>query len=365
MEDIKKAREEINAIDKQMAELFEKRMKAVKDICEYKMKMGLPVEDKGREAEVIFKNSEYISDDDIREYYVSFIKDTMAISRAYQHRLMEGLKVAYCGVEGAFAQIAARRIFPDAALVPFGDFQSAYDAVENAECDCAVLPIENSYAGDVGQVIDILFEGSLFINGAYDLGVVHNLLGTIDARIEDVKTVISHPQALAQCHKYIKEHGFKKEAFENTAVAAKTVSEKGDKSIAAIGSATNAELYGLKMLDHDINSSNRNTTRFAVVSRSQNINKNRKSDRFIMMFTVSDETGSLSSAVNVISESGFNMSVLRSRPIRDLSWQYYFFVEAIGDVHSIKGQIMLKELEKCCNKIKVIGSFKEVRELSE
>ena len=93
MEDIKKSREEINIIDKQMAELFEKRMSAVKSICEYKMKKGIPVEDKGREAEVVFQNSEYINDDDIREYYVSFIKDTMAISRAYQHRLMEGLKV--------------------------------------------------------------------------------------------------------------------------------------------------------------------------------------------------------------------------------------------------------------------------------
>ena len=365
MERLKKAREQINAIDREMAELFEKRMKAVEQICDYKRENGLPIEDSGREQAVIEKNSAYIHDVRLKEFYVNFIKNNMLVSKQYQRRLMQGMRVAYCGVKGAFAQIAAARIFPDAELVAFGDFRSAYDAAESGECDCAVLPIENSYAGDVGQVMDILFDGDLFINGVYDLGVVHNLIGLQGAEASDIQKVISHPQALAQCHKYIKEHGFEKESFENTAMAAKLVAQSGDKSLAAIASKSTAALYGLKLLDHDINASDRNTTRFAVVSRARNERKDKKSDHFVMMFTVADETGSLAKAINVISDSGFNMQVLRSRPLREVSWQYYFFVEAVGDIYSEKGQQMLHRLDKYCNKIKFIGSFKDVKELSE
>ena len=365
MSQLKKARESINQIDREMAALFEQRMKAVESICAYKIENGLPIEDGSRERAVIEQNSAYITDSTIREFYVNFIKSNMSISKQYQHRLMHGMRVAYCGVEGAFAQIASRRIFPDAELVPFGDFRSAYDACESGECDCAVLPIENSYAGDVGQVMDILFGGSLYINGVYDLGVIHNLIGTKGATVSDIKTVISHPQALAQCHQYIKEHGFSKQSFENTAMAAKQVAENRAPTVAAIASKATAELYGLQILDHDINASDRNTTRFAVVSRSRNIRKNHKSDHFILMFTVADETGSLAKAINVISQSGFNMQVLRSRPLRDVSWQYYFFAEAVGDIYAEKGQQMLKELQKYCNKIHLIGSFKDVKELSE
>ena len=365
MNKLEKARLEINEIDRQMASLFEKRMKAVEDICAFKAENGLPIEDNSREQAVIEKNSAFVGDDIIREFYIPFIKSNMAISKLYQHRLMQGMRVAYCGTEGAFAQIAARKIFPDAQLVPFGDFRSAYEAAGNGECDCAVLPIENSYAGDVGQVMDILFDGALYINGVYDLGVVHNLIGVKGATIGEIRKVISHPQALAQCHAYIKEHGFESESFENTALAAKAVAEAGDKSVAAIASKQTAKLFGLELLDHDINASDRNTTRFAVLSRTRNVRKEKKSDHFILMLTVADETGSLAKAVNVISESGFNMQVLRSRPLREVSWQYYFFVEAIGDIFSEKGQNMLKELQKYCNTIKLIGSFKDVKELSE
>ena len=365
MNRLKEARDTINTIDKQMAELFEQRMKAVEQICAYKIENGLPIEDGSREKDVIAKNSAYVADDVLREFYVNFIKSNMQISKNYQHRLMHGMKVAYCGVEGAFAQIAARRIFPDAALSAFGDFRSAYEACESGECDVVVLPIENSYAGDVGQVMDLLFGGSLYVNGVYDLGVIHNLIGVKGAQMSDIKTVISHPQALAQCHKYIKEHGFAKQSYENTAMAAKAVAKAGDISTAAIASKETAKLYGLQILDHDINASDRNTTRFAVLSRSRNIRKNHKGDHFIMMFTVADETGSLAKTINVISQSGFNMQVLRSRPLAQVSWQYYFFVEAVGDIYSEKGQQMLKELNKYCNKIELIGSFNDIKQLSE
>ena len=219
-EKLELARETINEIDSEMAKLFEKRMQAVKLVAEVKRQEGLPVLNTAREQEVINRNLELVTDPDVKDYYVNFIKDTMALSRDYQRRLMKGMKIAYCGVEGAFAHIASSRIFPDGELVSFGSFKEAYKAVEAGECDCAVLPIENSYAGDVAQVMDLSFFGSLYINGVYDLEITQNLLGVKGATIGDIKTVVSHPQALDQCAEYITEKGFNRVEASNTAMAA-------------------------------------------------------------------------------------------------------------------------------------------------
>ena len=159
------ARNIINEVDAQMAELFVKRMRAAEMVFEHKKEFGLPILDPKREAAVIEKNSALIEEDVLREYYNVFIKDLMSISRAYQYRLQGGLRVAYSGVEGAFAHIAAGRIFPESNRISCRDFRAAYDSVVNGENDVAVLPIENSYAGEVGQTMDLIFSGNLYING--------------------------------------------------------------------------------------------------------------------------------------------------------------------------------------------------------
>ena len=170
------AREEICAIDKEMAALFERRMNAAKVVAEYKKENGLPVFDAGREAYLIERNSAYIEDGVLKDYYIEFLKNTMDISKSYQKRLLNGMRVAYSGVPGAFAYIAVSKIFDCALPVSYGSFKEAYEAVEKGGCDCAVLPVENSYAGDVSQVMDLAFFGSLHITGIYDLSVSHNLL---------------------------------------------------------------------------------------------------------------------------------------------------------------------------------------------
>ena len=365
MEKLNKARREINEIDKQMAALFEERMKAVRFVAEYKAERGLPILDGGREAEIIRTNSSFVSDDDVRSYYVSFLKHNMELSKQYQHRLMEGLKVAYSGVEGAFAYIAARRIFPDGAAVSYPDFDSAYKAVANGECDVAVLPIENSYAGEVGQVMDLLWGGDLYVNGVYDLQIKQNLLGIEGARIEDIKRVVSHPQALSQCAAYIKERGFEQTQASNTAIAALSVLEKGDKQTAAIASAETARLYGLTVLDHSINESATNTTRFAVLSRIQNKSGRTKNSTFFLLFAVNHVAGALASAIGVIGRHDFNMKALRSRPMREGDWQYYFYVEAEGDEDTEAGKLMLDELKEHCAMLKVVGSYPAEIELKE
>ena len=195
---IEEARKIINEVDSKMAQLFVKRMRAAEMVYEHKKEYGLPILDPVREAAVIEKNSAQIEDDVLKGYYIDYLKHMMAISRAYQYRMQNGLKVAYSGVEGAFAHIAAGKIFPESNRVPCRDFRTAYDSVINGDCDVAVLPIENSYAGEVGQTMDLIFSGSLFINGIYELEIHQNLLGLPGATVEDIKKVISHPQALAQ-----------------------------------------------------------------------------------------------------------------------------------------------------------------------
>ena len=358
MEALKSAREKINIIDREMAKLFEERMECAEKIAAYKKERGLAIYDKAREDDVIRRNSEYISDPTVREYYVNFLKGNMAVSRDYQSRLMEGAKVAYSGTEGAFAHIAASKAFPTSEKIGYSDFISAYKAVENGECDVAVLPIENSYNGEVGQVSDLMFSGSLYVNAVIELAVSHDLLALPDASIEDVKEVISHGQALGQCSEYIREHGFLPREYVNTALAAKYVSEKNDKSLAAIASREAAEIFGLKVLAKDIHASKTNTTRFAIFSRAEH--RHRSSEmgvHTIMLFTVRNEAGALAKAIDIIGKHGFNMRTLRSRPMKELLWQYYFYVEAEGNIHTYEGATMMAELDKYCDRLKTVGTY--------
>ena len=352
---LEQAREIINQVDAQMAELFIKRMRAAELVCEHKMEFGLPILDQKREDTVIERNAAQIEDEVLRDYYIDYLKHLMSVSRAYQYRLQNGLKVAYSGVEGAFAHIAAGRIFPSGNRVAYSDFKAAYDAVIRGESDVAVLPIENSYAGEVGQTIDLIFSGGLFINGIYELEIHQNLLGTPDATVEDVKKVISHPQALSQCHDYIEMRGFAAEQSTNTALAAKTVAEAQDKSLAAIASAETAEIYGLKVLEANINKSGENSTRFAVLSKVKATSPLLTST--VLMFTVKHEAGSLANAIAIIGQYGYNMTALRSRPMKKHSWQYYFYVEIDGTTNTESGTKMIEELNKVCDRLKVAGTF--------
>ena len=356
MDELQKARESINQVDSAMAELFSRRMEAVRAVAEYKQARGIPIFDGNRERAVLERNSALIQSEEIRGYYVSFLQHLMDLSKQYQHRLMEGMRVAYSGGEGAFAELAARRIFPEGKHVGYPDFKAAYRAVAAGDCDCAVLPIENSYAGIVDQVMDLMFGGELQINGVYTLPVVQNLLGVPGATVEGIRQVISHPQALSQCEGYTAAHGFRTMTAANTALAAKTVAEQRDPSLGAIASAETAALYGLEILAESINESAANTTKFAVFSRTENLSGDRRG-KFILMFTVGDVPGALAGAINVISDYGFNMKVLRSRPVRDRAWQYYFYVEIEGDETTENGRRMLEELAGRCETLKIVGHY--------
>ena len=352
---LEEARRIINEVDAQMAELFTRRMRAAEMVFEHKKEFGLPILDQKREDAVIEKNAALIENDIYKEYYIDYLKHLMSISRAYQYRMQSGLKIAYSGVEGGFAHIAAGKIFPEGNRISYSDFKAAYNSVVYGECDVAVLPIENSYAGEVGQTMDLIFSGTLYINGIYELEIHQNLLGLPDATVEDIQKVVSHPQALSQCHDYIKLRGFETEESNNTALAAKAVAQAKDKTFGAIASAETAALYGLKVIEPNINKSGENTTRFVVLSKVR-ANSPALSNT-VLMFSVKHEAGSLANAIGIIGQYGYSMTALRSRPMKKHSWQYYFYVEICGSVSGENGQNMLEELGEVCDQLKVAGTF--------
>lgn len=355
MNSLEKARETINRVDNEMAALFTERMRAAELVAAYKKEHGLPITDAEREAAVIRNGAQQVDDPILREYYVRFIQETMALSRAYQSRLLEGMRVAYSGTEGAFAHIATGKLFPSAEKIGFPDFESAYRAVENGECDAAVLPVENSTNGEVGQVMDLMFSGGLFVNRMLDLPVTQDLLVKPGTAVEEIRTVISHPQALGQCAARIREMGWRTEEYPNTALAAKFVASTNDRTVAAIASAEAAEQFGLSVSERNLNASRSNTTRFAVFTRAENTQT--PGTCSALMFTVRNEAGALARAIDVIGHYGFNMRTLRSRPMKELLWQYYFYVEAEGDLHSPDGQNMLRALAVFCDKLKPVGCY--------
>lgn len=359
-------RQDINRTDEAMARLFEERMKLAGEVAAYKKANNLPIYDAQREEQVLQSGMQRIQNTEFQSYYFGFQKKLMELSRKYQSRILSGLRVAYCGTEGAFAHIAASKIFPTAEKIAFGSFKKAYEAVENCDCNCAVLPVENSFAGDVDQVNDLMFFGTLFVNGMYDLAVTHDLLGIEGTTLSDVKTVVTHPQALSQCSAFIKEHGLKEVEYSNTALAAAFVKERNDRSTAAIASAETAERMGLSVIARSINDDRSNTTRFAVFSRvDSHASEHGGKPYFSLLFTARNEAGSLAEALSIIGRHGFNMRTLRSRPMKELLWQYYFYVEAEGDIYGEEGVQCIEEMKHCCDRIKIVGSYQNLNECAK
>ena len=365
MSDLKEYRSEITRIDEEMAVLFEKRMNAARKVAAYKQEHGLSVRDKKTEAEKIARQKDLIGDESLRSYYALFLQSVMDISSSFQESLIEGMKVAYGGVEGAYAYLAAQRLFPKSRLLSKPDFTEAYVSVENGESDCAVLPIENSIAGEVGAVMDLIYQGSLHINQILDLPIRHRLLGVKGSSRDQITTVISHSQAIGQCSRYLTKRHISAVTAANTSAAAKQVLELNDPSTGAIASEETAEIFGLDILDADIQNTGMNTTRFAVLSRNLNVpddGKKRDHENFILVFTVKNEAGALASTLNIIGAHGYNMRNLKSRPLPSLAWKYYFYLEAEGDIHTRNGRDMLQELSALCADLKLVGTFRENRE---
>ena len=361
MDQLQQARAQIDEIDAKMAALFEQRMQAVGQVAQYKARTGKQVFDPAREALVLEKNTARVQNPELQPYYREFLKKALAVSRAYQHVLIGQDVAAYQGVEGAWSHIALRQLFPFAKAQAYSTWNEVVEAVERGDAYCGVLPFENSNAGDVSAVLDLLYaHPGLKVARMCDLPIRQDLLGVPGATLETVRTVISHPQALAQSSVFVQQHGFKTSTWGNTADAARHVAELNDPSVAAIASAETAGLYGLQILSAGINADGDNTTRFIVIERAAAAPAmTGEGQRLALLFTARHKPGQLAAALDQIGARGFNMECIKSRPLPHVPFEYYFYVQIVCPAGSTGAgcQTLLDTLTSVCSTLRLLGAF--------
>lgn len=363
MDQLQQARAQIDEIDAQMAALFERRMQAVGEVAQYKARTGKPVFDAEREAAMLERNTARLGDDALRGYYREFLRTALEVSRAYQRALLGRDTAAYQGVQGAWSYLALRRLFPQAQARAYATWNEVVQAVEQTDAFCGVLPFENSNAGDVSAVLDLLYSHpSVKVARMVDLPIRQDLLGLPGAKLSDIKTVISHQQALAQSEPFLRQHGFATKPWGNTADAARHVAERGDTTVAAIASAETARLYGLQILAEGINEDGDNTTRFVVIEKADAAPQPltvRPGQRISLLFTVDHKPGRLARVIQLIGERGINMENIKSRPLPHVQFEYYFYVQLVcpADTAPGDGAKLVHELEDVCRTVRVLGVF--------
>lgn len=348
-----KYRETINQIDQQLTELFEQRLAIVKEIALVKQAEQLPIFDATREAAVLAKNLIYLKDQTLKTYHQNFFSELMQISKAYQLQLLNQKKVAYQGDQGAFAHLAAKQLFPYYGLVNYPTFASVFEALKNQSVNWAVLPLENSYYGEVGEVLDLLLCSNCQINASYDLPIKHQLVGLPTADLAKLSKVYSHPQAISQCSKFLKGLNIEIINYSNTALAAQYIFELNDPTCAAIAAKETAELYHLNILVPDIQDYIDNHTRFIVISNETT----KTGDLASVIFTSQHESGALNKLLNIISQYGFNLQAIKSRPYQSGAWSYYFYIELTLNQPKEKLAQLLQELASTGSFVKLLGIY--------
>ncbi|MGN0707645.1 MAG: bifunctional chorismate mutase/prephenate dehydratase [Faecalibacterium sp.] len=354
MDALEQARRQIDAVDAQLAALFEQRMAAVLEVARYKQAHGLPIFDAAREAVVLDKAAARIQDPALRPYYRDHVQNMMDVAKQYEAELLGRNRAAYQGVEGAFAHIALRALFPHAQAVSYPTWEEVFNAVERGDAAHGVVPFENSHAGDVSAVLDLCYNHPrLWVVNVYDLPISQNLLVLPGVQLNEVQQVYSHQQAISQSETFLKQFRLPASAMPNTAMAAKYVAESGDRTKAAIASRETAALYGLEVLVPDINTDGDNTTRFIVLSRE----KPTAGNRFSLLFTVDNKPGKLAEVIQIIGASGFNMESIKSRPMPHVPFEYYFYVELVGDPARDESAALLRELDRICRTVRLLGVY--------
>ena len=354
MDGLEQARREIDAVDAQLAELFERRMAAVLSVAQYKQAHGLPIFDASREAIVLDKAQARIKNETLRPYYRDHVQHMMDIAKQYEAEVLGSNRAAYQGVEGAFAHIALKALFPHAQAVSYATWDEVFDAVSHGDAAHGVVPFENSHAGDVSAVLDLCYNHpELWVVDVYDLPISQNLLVLPGTQLSEIRSVYSHQQAIAQSETFLKQFRLPATAMTNTAMAAKFVAESGDRTKAAIASTETAELYGLEVLVPNINTDGDNTTRFVVISKE----KPTVGNRFSLLFTVDNKPGKLAEVIKIIGDCGFNMESIKSRPLPHVPFEYYFYVELVGDPARDETAALLSELNRTCRTVRLLGVY--------
>ena len=370
LEDIRK---EIDQIDAELVPLLKKRMLCSMKVAEIKREQNLPVLHPEREQAIIDKV--YEAGGEFGSYIASVYREIMGVSREAQQAeltpfgtlagqivsakdgIKENIAVACQGTGGAFGSIAAGSLHPTGSIKYFGTFEDVFKAVANDEAVYGVLPVENSNAGSVSEVYDLILKYRYYIVSAADLSVSQNLLGVKGASLEDIKTVYSHPQALSQSKQFLKENGIKREPFGNTALAAKYVSELSDKSVGAVASTLAAELYGLDVIAKNIQTIKNNSTRFITISKQLIIPKD--ANKISVVFSVPHSVGALNRVLNRFGMNGLNLTKIESRAAKNGEFDYIFYLDFSGNLNDRKTIALISSLENELPDFTFLGNYKE------
>lgn len=376
MLDLQEIRNEIDCVDRELVKLFEKRMELTTNVAKYKIETGKKVLDPEREQQKLAAIEQLVSNEMNKRSINEIFTQIMANSRKYQYMLLEsmgqtlredyealdelpvaGCRVVYQGVPGAYAYIAVKRFFgEDVDNYNVKTWRDAMEAVKRGDADYAVLPIENSTAGIVSDVYDLLQEYNNYIVAETYVKVEHALLGLPGASVSDIKSVYSHAQALMQCRSFLNAHQeWQTSEMINTAVSAKKVMEDGDKSQAAIASVEAAKLYGLDILQEKINTDDNNTTRFVIISNKRAFLKN--AGKVSICFETEHTAGSLYDMLSHIIYNGLNMTKIESRPIEGKAWQFRFFIDFMGNIDDASVMNALRGIEEEAMNIKLLGNY--------
>lgn len=372
-------RSQINEIDQNLLKLFIERMHVASNVAEYKRQHHMPVLDSARERELLARIAEQAGEE-MDEYALVLYSTILSLSRSYQHKKLspeskyaamlqnaidtteklfpEQARVACQGVEGAYSQIAATRLFSLPSILYFSAFDGVFAAIESGMCEYGVLPIENSTAGSVKRVYDLMVDHNLYIVRSLRLKIDHNLLAKPGTRLSDVHEIFSHEQAIDQSAAFLRTlKDVKVTVVANTAIAAKMVAESDRSDVAALSSRDCAELYGLTALAECVQDKSNNYTRFICVAKKPEIYPG--ADRTSIMLVTAHKPGALYNILSKINALGLNLLKLESRPLPEREFEFMFYFDIEASAYSPKLTELISELEAGSEECKYLGTYAE------
>ena len=374
--DLLELRNQLDDIDQKIVKLYEERMEICSRVADYKIKTGKKIFDKTREEEKLRKVKS-LTHNEFNAYGVQeLFEQIMSMSRKLQYNKLaevgsvgrlpfikvdkldvEKARVVFQGAEGAYSQMAMMKYFGEQVNCFHVDtFRDAMCAIEEGSADFAVLPIENSTAGIVNEIYDLLVEFENYIVGEQIIKIEHCLMGLPGTDFEQIRTVYSHPQSLMQSARYLNEHDtWRQISMQNNAFAARKVSQDGDKSQVAIASEQAAKIYGLDILERGVNQSETNSTRFIIVTNQKIFLKD--ANKVSICLEVSHESGSLYHMLSHFIYNNLNMTKIESRPIEERNWEYRFFIDFEGNLADSAVKNALRGLRDESRSMKILGNY--------
>ena len=379
--ELSELRKQIDSIDEELVALFKKRMNVSAEVAEYKRQTGMNVLDSSRERALLGKVSE-LSGEEFEEYTRTLYATILDLSRSYQHKRLgdtstlykkisnaleatpklfpDKAMVACQGIEGAYSQIAAERLFKYPNIMFFSNWEKVFSAIDAGLCRYGVIPIENSTAGSVKKVYDLMISRNFKIVRTVRIKIDHNLLVKPGTRMEDITEIVSHEQAISQCSHYLASNfpNAKIHRVENTAKAAQMVAESPSNNIASLSSRTCATQYSLEVLASSVQDNGNNHTRFICITNKLEVYPG--AERTTLMIVAPHKPGSLYRILSRFNALGINLLKLESRPIPDRDFEFMFYFDLEAPVYSDRFAQLLSELERECDEFTYLGSYLEV-----